>query len=240
MSYQDKFYSKYSSTHAQSLYGRLTKKDIYDQFGTLGSYFGTFLPKDKNAEILDIGSGSGGFVSWLQYLGYSRAEGIDISEEQVQVAKELEINNIHQADALEFLPINKNKFDVVFARDLLEHLPKEQVLLIIESIFASLKPEGIFVAQTVNAENWLWGRLRHGDFTHEVAFTHSSIRQILKVFEFKEIKVFPQRPIVHGFISLIRYIIWITHEALTRGLLIAETGSGRGIFTQNLIVCAKK
>jgi len=240
MKMNKEFYSRYVSTHTEDLYGKIEIRDIFAQFKTFGAYFGRFLTGDKNIEILDLGCGNGSLIHWLHESGYKNSQGIDISEEQILLATKLGIKNILQADALAFLPANKNSFDIIFARDVLEHFSKDKVQILIENIFNSLKPGGIFIAQTVNAENWLWGRLRHGDFTHEIAFTSSSITQVLRISGFESIKVYPQRPVVHGFKSFFRLLLWMVWEGFSHLLLTIETGSSAGIFTQDIIVFAKK
>ena len=240
MNYKDKLYSKYSSTHTENLYGELGIKDLESQFKTWSIYFGNHLPKNKSINILDVGCGNGGLVYWLQSCGYEKPQGIDISNEQISIAQKLGITNIEHADAETFLLDKEGKFDVIFARDVLEHFPKEKVIPLLENILKALRPGGIFIGQTVNAENWLWGRLRHGDFTHEVAFTSSSIRQVLSIAGFNGIKVYPQRPVVHGIKSFMRFMLWMLWERLSCLLLTIETGSSTGIFTQNLIVVSKK
>ena len=201
--------------------------------------FNTYINSKKNINILDIGCGSGGLIYWLQKLGYGNSLGIDISEEQVEAAKRLGIKNVERGDAETFLGENRGRFDAIFARDVLEHFPKEKIIPLLENIHKSLRQDGVFIAQTVNAENWLWGRLRHGDFTHEVAFTASSIRQVLAVAGFKKVDVYPQRPVIHGVKSLMRSVLWMGWEIFSRFLLAVETGSSEGIFTQNLIVIAR-
>lgn len=103
MNYRDKFYSKYVSTQTSQLYGEVSLEDIKKQFPTWKKYFGRFLPKDKNAKIIDVGCGNGSFVWWLRQIGYQNVEGIDISKEQVESASKLNIKNIFQADLREFL-----------------------------------------------------------------------------------------------------------------------------------------
>jgi 2-polyprenyl-3-methyl-5-hydroxy-6-metoxy-1,4-benzoquinol methylase len=270
MNYRDKFYKKYVSTQTSLLYGEASLDELRKQFPTWQRYFGRFLPQDKNAKILDLGCGNGGFVWWLQKIGYQNTEGVDISEEQVETARKLGIKNIRQSDIKKFLNIRtsdvpnidvnvrtsevpkidgnnirgsvlrKLKYDVIFMRDVLEHFNKEEVLDILELVYQSLKKGGVFIAQTVNAENLLWGRLRHGDFTHELAFTEESITQILTVVGFREIKIYPQRPVIHGLKSLIRFILWKYIELELKFYLLIETGSAKGIFTQNLIIFARK
>lgn len=240
MSYKDKFYKKYASTHTESLYGKISKKDIESNFKIWQSYFSKFLPPNKEVRILDLGCGNGGFVYWLEKVGYKNVEGVDVSEEQINAARKLGTNKVVQGEAGEFLKDKEEFYDIIFARDFLEHLSKNELLGIGEAIHKSLKKDGVFVAQTVNAENLLWGRLRHGDFTHDLAFTKESISQFLKVVGFSEVRVYPQRPVVHGLKSFIRYILWRLIEIWSMFYLLVETGSPRGIFTQNIIVKALK
>lgn len=240
MDYQHKFYRKYRSTHTAYLYSKETTQDVKNQFPAFHAYFGRFLSENKDAKIFDAGCGNGEFLLWLCSLGFKNASGLDISEEQVNEAKALGTKDIQCGDILKFLPAHKDAFDMIFARDVLEHFPKEKVLDFMESVYAALKTGGVFIAQTVNAENLLWGRLRHGDFTHECAFTAQSIRQVLRVAGFREIFAYPQRPVVHGILSALRYIFWIIFEIVMKFYLLVETGNRNGIFTQNIIVVAKK
>ena len=46
--------------------------------------YGSFLPRDLAAPILDIGCGTGGFLDALRSVGYSSVEGVDLSASQVQ------------------------------------------------------------------------------------------------------------------------------------------------------------
>lgn len=234
--YRNKFYSRYVSTHSGASAGTDIVSSIEGQFPAWKSYFGSFLPSDKLAKILDLGCGDGGFIYWLNSLGFSNACGVDISEEQIELSKKIGATNIKRVDIFEYLRSQSDCFDVVFARDVLEHMNKDEVCEVLELIRHSLKNGGIFVAQTANAENLLWGRIRHGDFTHESAFTERSAKQIFAVSGFKDVSVFPQRPAAHGTISSIRAVLWRIFEVFMRVYLLVETGSSAGIFTQNIII----
>lgn len=240
MSYREKFYSKYVSSQTSIIYGEQNLDSIRRQFLFWQNYFGKFLPKNKSVKILDIGCGNGGFVYWLQELGFNNVIGIDMSEEQVEVAKKLEIKNIIQSDSRIFLEDKKEVYDIIFGRDVLEHFNKEEIIDVLDIIYGSLKQGGQFICQTVNAENLLWGRLRYGDFTHELAFTKESISQIFRVIGFKNIEVYSQPPIIHGLKSFVRYCLWKCIEYCLRFYLLIETGSHKGISTQNIIATAKK
>ena len=129
---------------------------------------------------------------------------------------------------------------MIFARDVLEHLNKDEILELVDLIIGALKPGGAFVSQTANAENALWGRLRHGDFTHDLAFTRSSMRQLLLVTGFDSIRIYPQRLVVHGLASFVRRVLWWCIEMVLHMYLLVETGSAGGIFTQNIVTKANR
>ncbi|KKU91490.1 MAG: hypothetical protein UY23_C0001G0096 [Candidatus Jorgensenbacteria bacterium GW2011_GWA1_48_11] len=236
MNYRDKFYEKYISTHTGQLYGDLGLGAIRRQFPIWQKYFGKFLPKEKSAKIGDFGCGNGGFVWWLQQKGFDQTEGIDVSSEQVAAAEKMGIKNIQRSDIYEFLKKKTDFYDVVFMKDVLEHQTKEEVLNILELISRSLKKGGVLVIQTANAESPFWGRIRHGDFTHETSFTKNSVSQLLSIFGFKNIEVFPMGPVVHGIRSFVRFVLWQLIVFIVRFYLLIETGSPSGIFTQNIIV----
>jgi len=242
MNYRDKFYSKYVSTQVSQIFGEIDLDFIKKQFFVWRKFFGRFLPKDKNAKIIDLGCGNGSFVYWLQQNGYLNAEGVDVSPEQIKAAQDLGIKNIYQDDCKNYLTGKKEIYDCIFMLHVLEHFNKEEVLDILEIIYQSLKINGILVIATPNAEAPLMGnQIRYGDFTHDTIFAKNSIRQVLLVSNFKNIKVYSTPPVVHGFKSLIRFILWkYCIELVLKFYLLVETGAVKGIFTHSLIVVAKK
>ena len=240
MNYRDKLYSKYISTHTFHLYGEVTSEKVKKQFIAWNKYFGDFLPKNKDAKIIDLGCGNGSFLLWLKEKGYSNIEGIDISKEQVEDAKKLGLENVYLADALEFLKNKSECYDLMVARDLLEHLNKEEVLDFLELIFKSVKIGGHLIIQTSNAESPFCGKYRYGDFTHELSFTVNSLKQISYATGFNEIIFRPQKPVVHGLKSMIRLFLWEAIEFFLRIYLLAGTGQKGEILTQSIMAVLKK
>ena len=240
MDYKKVFYEKYVLAHARNMYGEQSLEKVEREFPAWKNFFGRFLPNDANARILDLGCGDGGFVYFLRSLGFTSVEGVDASEEQVKEARRLGISGTLLGDALAFLRTRNSSYDLIFARDLIEHLTKEEITVLVPAVFESLRSGGMFVVQTPNAESLLGARLRYADFTHEVAFTQSSIRQLLGAFGFVDIKAYPMRPVVRGPVSFMRYCAWRVIELFLRLYLIAATGYRKGIYTQDILCVAKK
>lgn len=94
MNYRKKLYATYILNHALYLYGELTLDSIKRQFPVWKRYYGRFLPADKITKLLDVGCGNGGFIYFLQTLGFKNSLGIDVSKEQVESAHKLGINNV--------------------------------------------------------------------------------------------------------------------------------------------------
>ncbi|MEK7465637.1 MAG: class I SAM-dependent methyltransferase [Patescibacteria group bacterium] len=213
---------------------------IKNQFTAWNNYYSGFLTGNTDANIVDLGCGNGGFVYWLRSLDYKNAVGVDVSSEQIELGKKIGISGIEKDDLSNFLKTRKNFFDLIFIRDVLGHFEKAEVLEIMELIFESLKKGGTLIIKTPNAESPMSGRLRYGDFTHDTSFTGSSLKQILLAYGFDAVQVFSVRPTAHGPISFLRLILWFCIELRLRLYRLVEAGSGVGVFTQNVIVIAKK
>ena len=239
-SYRRRLYAQYVSAHTSKLYGASSAEAIRKQFPLWLSIYGQFLPTSKTARTLDLGCGNGGFVWFLQQLGYAQSFGVDASVQQIGEARKLEVNNVVEGDLVEYLSSAESSFDFVACRDVLEHFSKNEVLQVLDKVHAVLRPGGSFLVQVPNGDSPFHGRIRYGDFTHELCFTASSASQILSVAGFEVITFHPLRPVVHGFKSAVRYVLWRIIELIYELVLGAETGVAHGIFTQNLLIHARK
>jgi len=191
-----------------------------------------------------LGCGYGSVVWWLQQAGFNNTQGIDISIEQIEIGEKLGINNIEQGDIKEFLHDKKDYYDVIFARDVIEHFNKEDALDILSLCYEALSNEGRMIIQVPNGESPFGGRNRYGDYTHEIAFTAVSVSQLLRTAGFNGVQVYPNEPIYHLLDpkSLIRFVLWKIIAACYKFLLFIEIGnlSRTSIVSLNIITVAMK
>jgi len=240
--FKNNFYDRYVSTHISERKGTTTLGEFNARSFTYQKQFGRLIPSDKSARILDVGCGNGSIIWWLQKEGYYNSFGIDVSKEQIEVGKSLGVKNIMLADLKEFLRASTNSYDLIVARDVIEHFEKESIIEILALCNLALKNNSRIILQAPNAESPFFGRIRYGDFTHEVAFSSSSMHQLLKMIGFQKVSCFPSGPIVSGVKSFMRVLVWKVIEWLYKFILYAEVGRSpiERIVTQNIIVVAEK
>jgi len=196
---------------------------------------------DKQTPILDLGCGHGAFVYVLRQNGYTSVRGVDVSQEQVALARDLGIDGIVQGDLLDHLHrAESGSVGVVLLWDILEHLTREQSFVVLDEVFRVLSPGGKCVIHVPNAEGIFGMRVRYGDLTHEQSFTPSSASQLLTTVGFGTISFHEDKPIPHGVMSAARRLIWELGTLGPRLLLAAETCGKRFILTQNMLVVAHK
>ena len=232
--YRERIYEKYAS-----LYIRQPKLDLADsdRWG-LGydTYLHKWLPADKQAAILDVGCGHGYLLRFLTKRGYTKVTGLDISPEQVALARQIH-PDVVQANALEFLEAHKDEFELIIALDVIEHHTKEEIICFLDVCYRALHSSGRLVLQTNNADSLFGSSGRYHDFTHEVSFNPNSLASLMRICGFTAIEAREVGPVPRGFLSFVRWLLWKFVRLPLLAYHIIETGSsGDGILTRNFIM----
>jgi cyclopropane fatty-acyl-phospholipid synthase-like methyltransferase len=179
---------------------------------------------------LDVACGAGHFLYFLQKEGYVNIFGIDSSQEQLDMAEKMGVKKLSKADLFEYLPNCSQRFDMIVANDIIEHLKKEEVCDFLDAIYSSLSPGGYTLISTVNAQSLLGNRIIYCDFTHESAFTPKSLSQIMRVCAFEDVKIYGEKPVIHDFRSAIRAGLWWCTKKILSSYLKIERGTGRNFW----------
>lgn len=238
--YRDRLYATYVSRFQQQ-----PSAPGAEEVGALGRAYGYFLrdwiPAAKESDVLEVACGRGRFLATLRAAGYTRLRGIDISGEQVALARSLGLDVV-QGDALAHLEGAPQAHDLVAAFDFIEHLAKDEVVRFLELARGSLRVGGSLVLQTFNAASPFSGGIRYGDFTHEVGFTPKSLSGLLRTMGYGEIAAREVGPIPYGYslASSVRFLLWQPIRAAIGVINRIETGAGGDIASRTFLIRAKR
>lgn len=238
MNYRERVYAQYATTFKDS-------DLVFDQAAAqrwgapYRRYFRDWWPRAKDAAIVDVACGNGMLLYLMKDLGYSQITGVDISAEQVALAKQV-TPSVIEGDAIAFLQAHPSAFDAIFGLDIIEHLDKDEALSFLDAAAAALRPEGRLVLQTPNADSPMFNTVRYGDFTHENGFTPDGLARLLRAAGFREPEAREVGPIVHGPASIVRSLIWQCIRGGLRLWHLAESGAAGSVHTRVFVISAIK
>lgn len=138
----------------------------------------------EHLKILDFGCGMGLFLNYLNQFGCQQIKGYELDQRQALMARKMGLHVEQNDNPLAWLKDCGETFDVIFAIDVLEHVPTEQLGQILSALRALLKHNGRLVATVPNANATMAGRWRYIDWTHHVSFTEHSLSHILRLSGF--------------------------------------------------------
>jgi SAM-dependent methyltransferase len=185
------------------------------------------------ARILDIGCGQGLLVYALKGLGFRNVKGVDLSEEQIVVARQhsLPCRVVDRTYISQLAKMEPETFELIFMMDVLEHMGKDDQLQILAAASELLVPGGRLILSVPNANASFGLRWRYIDWTHEAAFTEHSLEFVLLNSSFTEVKFLPyefiQRPRL-AFIPRQSTMAWLLQRffrAFRRLEAVGEMGS---------------
>jgi 2-polyprenyl-3-methyl-5-hydroxy-6-metoxy-1,4-benzoquinol methylase len=155
-------------------------------------HHGRYFPADKGAAILEIGPGFGNLLAHLHSCGYQNLSAVDVSLEVVETCNEVLPGSTTLAeDTGEFLSQRPEKFDLVLMLHVLEHVPRDQIIPLLQAVRGSLKTGGKLVTEVPNPAHPITGAYnRYHDFTHTMGFTDQSLAFVLRNAGFRDVTVY--------------------------------------------------
>ena len=219
------------------------KRDLSASYKFYDGDYGSYLPQDKGASILDVGCGNGEFITYLRSKGFTNVAGIDASGEMVDFCKANGITGVSRVtDTTGYLTGNAGKFDLVAMNDVIEHLPKGDTIGILKSIRSSLTQGGVFLLRTGNFSTLGGIYLRYKDFTHEIGYTEASLEQALRSAGFSDITVLGNKNYVNfkNPMSILRAVALKSWFFILKALYTIELGCDRPRVYSKLLVAVCK
>jgi SAM-dependent methyltransferase len=203
------------------------------------NYGRTFSSLPRTAAVLELGPGHGSLLAWLRSLGYEHLSGVDASPGDVSFANgHLGGQTVALGDAEGYMRERPSGFDLVVAKAVVEHVPRDRLLDFLEALAGALRPSGRALIDVPNMD-WLAApHERYMDLTHEVGFTRESLWSLLKLrFDTVEIRG-SQLPVQTRAQRLLRRPL----VASIRGLLyVLGEGANEVLFeSRSLIAIASK
>lgn len=187
------YFNNYITTHFSANAVLDKKKDLLE-FNTFDRNILQFLPKNKNAKVLEIGFGTGFFLKYLLKNNYRNIYGIELSNEETEFVKKNIYENVECVNNTEeFLDNHHNEYDFIIMSDVLEHIPKNETVTFLKKVKDALKKDSIFIAKVPNGSNPFNVQMFICDFTHEFIYSTESLIQVNKLAGFKKIQIFPQK-----------------------------------------------
>ncbi len=114
-------YAQYVSNHQGSI-------DSPGNATNLKELIVPHVPLSRDVPILDCGCGQGLLISALRGLGYKDIVGIDVSVEQVELARDMGVYGVVLEDVFDHCKNHAEAYDVIIALDVAEHFDKSNVL----------------------------------------------------------------------------------------------------------------
>ncbi len=241
MKYRQILYTNYHTTQS----GRASGVDAKSLFQREKRQFQReilpLLTLKKDAGIFDLGCGSGSLLKMLQENGFTNAMGMDISEEQVNVAHAFGVANVELGDALNYIKSQQQKFDLITGMDIIEHFTKDELVELLQAVRHALKPGGKALFRTPNLDAAMSTVFANGDFTHENYMNASSARQVCMACGFSEVKAHSSVLFIENAAKeFLRKCVWSILKFRMKLILFATARSSRDVlFTPNMIIEAR-
>lgn len=156
-------------------------------------HHGKYLPSNQDAAMLEIGPGFGALLEHLVHKrGYTNLKAVDVSPEVVAACNAALPGSTELVEDTEaFLRERPAQFDLVIMLHVLEHVPKEGVMRLLQALHASMKTGGKLIVEVPNIAHPVMGAYnRYHDFTHTVGFTDQSLGFVLRNAGFSEVKLY--------------------------------------------------
>ncbi len=130
----------------------------------------------------------------MQQNGHSAIEGVELSSQQAEEARKYIKCPVYVVeDTSVFLQEHPSTYHMITMNDILEHVPKNETVNLLKRVLGALHPGGQAVINVPQVSGFASLFCRYNDFTHETLFTEMSLKQVLSLAGFSDIRFIRQK-----------------------------------------------
>lgn len=172
---------------------------------------------------IDIGFGSGALLGWARAKGASIA-GIEVQEDLLNAAA---ANGVMKFDSLDSVPAKS--FDIITAFDVLEHIPREQLIAFLTEVRRIAAHDATIVFRVPNCQSAAGLLNQFGDATHVTMLSGPIVEKLcndaqLKVSRIREaVDIVLPIPLPWRLLRPIQLLIRMALRKIMRIMLAAGT-----------------
>jgi len=192
----------------------------------------------RDGPVLELGAGDGSMLTYLRSTGFRDVGGIDISEEQAEVARSRG-RAVRVQDGFEALSVPAGTLSGIVALDFLEHFTKAEIGDLLRLAATALRPGGFLLVRTPNGQGIFAGQVVYGDLTHATIFTPRSLRQALDLAGFSDVRFKEATFVRRGVRGRLRAFAWSWIRAGANVVRRVQAGTTQDIWSENLLCFAR-
>ncbi len=173
-----------------------------------------WVPGDFSTDLscLEIGSGTGQFLTYLAAKGLKDFRGLDHDPALRDVQPPEVAERFDCADVWAYLDASNDiAVDRIVLLDVLEHFTPDEGFRLLTALSEALTGQGKIIIKVPNASSPWGANYQFGDLTHKTAYTGESLRQLATACGLRIEALYDQRrgsprrritdALVHGFLS---------------------------------------
>lgn len=239
--YRSRIYGQYVSAFKGHQAADAELPAFRRQFHIYDNYFRGITQRDLPTQALEIGCGPGSLLYWARERGWPQLTGLDLSAEQVAVAQALGLD-ARQMRVQDFLAGQREAYDLIIGMDVIEHLTRDEALHCLDLCATALKSGGTLFLTTPNGAGLRPGPIAYGDLTHETIFTPQTMRTVLQLTGFQDIKISEVVPLPTSLASRVRGLLWRAIRSYALLLDLVEKGASacEGVYSRVMVIEARK
>lgn len=229
-------------SHLEELYNPRTFKRKMDY---IKYNFSPYIKKHSKDDIvvLEIGPGLGEFVNYLNTIGITNIDVLDIDKGILgHIKSSYKIKHAILSRDIKMVDNKLRKYDIIFLLQVFEHIPKEQYKTFIQTLYKHLKPRGRIIITVPNGGNLLGLSERYNDLQHEALFTEHSLRELANYCEISnyEIEIRGYRIPPYSLINITRIMAQKIFHFFLSIIYIVNAGVYLKTYNPNISLIIKK